>query len=153
MAIGLLSAGVSAAGALAAGKGQAEQAEYNAQVARINAQTARQTGFVQSEQIGAKHEKLRGEGVAAAGGSGIDPFSGSAAAVIFQEGGKNTYLDQQNAIWNKETEAVGQENKAKSFDNDAKNARTGAMFGAAGSFLTGLGGAAKKTDNSLFLNG
>lgn len=153
MAIGLLSAGISAVGAMAAGNAQASQAEYNAQVARINAQTARQEGQAQSERIGAKHDTTRGQAVAAAGKAGVDPFSGSAAQVIFQEGGENRYLDQQNAIWNKQTEAIGFENKAKALDADAKNARKGAMFGAAGSFLTGLGGAAKKSDNSLFLNG
>ena len=141
---------------MSAAKGQAQQAEYNATVARINARTERQKGFVQQEQIGQKYDKIQGEGIANAAGNGTDPSYGSAALVIFGEGGMNRSGDQGRAYVNAESNAVGHENKARDLEMQAKNARQAGMFGAATSFLGGLGGALKGaggSGNSNLING
>jgi hypothetical protein len=136
--IGLMSSAVSAAGAQAQANAQANQAEYNAAVARINRDTARQQGVSQSETIASKYRRQAGQMTAAYGRAGVLPTSGSAALVL-AENERNNWLDQHNAIWNRETEAIGFENKANDLEAQAAAARKGGAIAAAGSFLTGLG--------------
>ncbi len=141
--IGLIGAAVSAVGAVAQASAQAQQAKYNAEVERINAQQARYKGAADQEAISHKYGKTQGEALSQAGASGIDPTFGSAALVIFGENAFGKSMDQNAAYINAETTAVAHENKARELDFQAKNARTAGMFGAASSFLSGLGGAVK----------
>lgn len=142
-AIGLIGAAVSAAGSIASASAQSSAANYNAQVERINARQRRFEGAREQEQISDKYMKLEGEGIANAAKSGIDPGYGSAALVIFGDNAMNKSLDMNTAYINAESQAVAHENKAKQYDQEAKAAKTAGMFGAASSFLSGLGGAAK----------
>lgn len=137
-AMGLIGAAVSAVGSMAAASAGAAQDKYNAQVARINANTARQTGQADAARITDKYDKLEGQQRVAAAKSGIDPSSGSAALIIAQENARNSWLDTSNAIWNKETEAVGYENKARDLEAQAKAKKQAGMFSAGSSFLSGL---------------
>ena len=109
--IGLMSSAVSAAGAQAQANAQANQAEYNAAVARINRDTARQQGVAQSETIAQRYRRQGGQMTAGYGRAGVVPTSGSAALVL-GENERNSWLDQHNAIWNRETEAIGFESGA-----------------------------------------
>jgi hypothetical protein len=143
MIFGLLGSAVSAMGAMAQADGQAKQAEYNAKVAEINARTARQQGSSEADKVEDKYQRLRAGQRVAAAKAGLDPSAGSAALVINQETTRNSELDQLTSIWNRETEAVGFENKAKDLRIQAQNAKTAGKFGAASSFLSGLGGALK----------
>lgn len=152
-AIGLIGAAVSAAGAVAQAGAQASAAQANAQTERINARQARFEGHKEQEQIANKYERLQGEAIASAGKAGIDPSYGSAALVIFGEGGKNESLDKNTAYINAESQAVALENKAKQYDAEAKAAKLQGAFGAASSFLGGIGGAVKGGGgNSLLIN-
>lgn len=141
--IGLVGAAVSAAGAMASASAQAQQAKYNAAVERINAQTSRYKGLTEQEGIDRKYQKVAGEATSHAGAAGIDPTYGSAALVIFGEGGFGNAMDKNASYINAESQAVAHENKAKQYDFEAKNAKTAGMFGAASSFLGGLGNAVK----------
>jgi hypothetical protein len=141
--IGLVGAAVSAAGAIASANAQAAQSQYNASVERINAQTARYKGMTDQESIGRKYGKVEGEATSHAGAAGVDPTYGSPALVIFGEGGFGKSMDQSAAYINAESQAVAHENKAKQYDFEAKNAKTAGMFGAASSFLGGLGNVVK----------
>jgi hypothetical protein len=139
--IGLLSAGLSAAGSMASANAQAQQAEYNAAVARINRDTARLQGSSEADRLAQKYRGIEGQQVAAYGRDGrggVLPTSGS-AALVRGETGRNAWLDESTAIWNRETEAIGFDNKAKDLEAQAKAARQAGAIGAAGSFLTGLG--------------
>ncbi len=155
-AIGLIGAAVSAAGSIASANAQAGAANYNAQVEKINARQRRFEGHREQEQIADKYARVQGEGIAAASKGGIDPGYGSAALVIFGDNAKNESLDKNTAYVNAESAAVAHENKAKQHEAEAKAAKQAGMFGAASSFLSGLGGAAKSMNSSasaMMLNG
>ena len=152
MAIGLLGSAVSAAGAMASANAQANAAEYNATVAKINARSERQKGGAQQEQIDNKYDRIEGQGIASAAKGGVDPGFGSAALTIFGEGLENRERDKGNAYVNAEGAAIANENKAKDYEQQAKAHRQAGMFSAAGSFLSGLGGAVKQS-SALSLNG
>lgn len=147
--IGLIGAAVSAVGSIAAGQAAKQEADYNAQVAEINARTARQQGIHEADQIEDKYQKLRGQQRVAAAKSGLDPAVGSPALVINQETARNENLDMMTQIWNRETEAVGDENRATAFRIKGKNAQQAAAFGAAGSFLSGLNKANSGVGNPI----
>ena len=146
---GLMGSAVSAMGSMAQANASASQSEYNATVAKINARTARQQGLAQSETIARKYDRQGGQMVAAIGKAGVDPGSGSAALVV-AENDRNSWLDQNNAIWNRETEAVGNENKARDLEAQAKAQRKAGPIAAAGSFLGGL--AKVNNSGSLMIN-
>lgn len=139
---GLAGSAVSAMGAKSQADAAANQAEYNAQVARINAQSERYKGGVEQERIGQRAFELREQGIAAAGASGVDPFFGSAAQVIFGEGGEKAAQDKNTAYINAEGAAVGHENKARDLEAQAKAQRKAGSIAAGGTFLSGIAGAA-----------
>ena len=142
-AIGLIGAGVSAMGSMMAAQGQAAQAEYNAKVERINARTTRQTGYVEQERLGGKYDKLQGQAITNASKGGVDTIYGSAALAIFGENEATRAADKGTSYINHEGKAVGHENRARDLETQAKNHRQAGMFGAASSFLGGLGQVAK----------
>ena len=134
---GLMGSAVSAMGAQAQANASANQQEYNATVAKINARTARQQGVAQTETIYRKYDKQGGQMTAALAKAGVNPGTGSAALVL-AENDRNSWLDANNAIWNRETEAIGNENKARDLEAQAKSTRKAGGIAAAGSFLSGL---------------
>lgn len=152
-AIGLIGAGVSAMGSMMAANGAASQAEYNAQVERINARTTRQQGYVEQERLGGKYDKLQGQAITAASKGGIDASYGSAALAIFGDNEATRSADKGTSYINHEGKAVGHENRARDLDAQAKNQRTAGMFGAASSFLGGLGNVAKSGGSMFRLEG
>jgi hypothetical protein len=134
--IGLAGTAVSAIGTMQAAQGAANQAAYNASVAQINANTARQQGQSEAERVNAKHDKLRAQMRAAYAKAGVE--GGSMDQVINQEGGANQALDEWNTIWNRQTEAIGFENKKRDLETQAKNTARAGNISAGASFLTGL---------------
>lgn len=148
MVAGLASSMVSGMGAMAAGDAEAQRAEYNAKVEKINARTERQKGLVEQEKITQKYDQKQSSATAAAGASGVDPGYGSAALVIFGEGGQYRSADMGTAYINAESAATAHENKAKDYEMDAQAKRQAGQFAAAGSFLSGLGGAVKSAGGS-----
>lgn len=142
-ALGLLGGIVSGIGSMASAEGQAASSEYNAKVEKINARSQRQAGVREQEGIEQKYQKVEGTAIANASKSGVDANYGSAALVIFGEGGANRAADTGTAYVNAEGKATAHDNKAKQYEMDAKNQRTAGMIGAASSFLNGIGGAAK----------
>lgn len=141
MVAGLAGSAVSAMGTMSAANAQASQMEYNATVSKINARSNREEGYAKQEDIGLKADKLEGQSIAAAAGSGVDPFYGSAAHVIFGEGGQVEAQDKGRAYIAAESAAVGNENKARDLEAQAPATRKAGKFAAAGTFLSGLGSA------------
>jgi hypothetical protein len=136
-------AAVSASGAKSQANAQAAQMEYNAKVSDINAKTARAEGLYEADRIDDKYDKVQGEITTAAAKGGVLPNTGSAALLKFDDTLKNSILDQQTAIWNKETEAVGHENKATDLRAQAQATRSAGKTAAAGAIFGGLAGAVK----------
>jgi hypothetical protein len=139
--IGLMGTAMSAVGAQAQASAQAGQMRYNAEVARINARTSRQQGVAEVERISSKYDRLEGTQVATYGRAGVDPSSGS-ALLVRAASRRDEWLDSNTAIWNRETEAVGFENKARDLDAQAKATKKAGNIAMASTFLTGLGKAA-----------
>jgi len=148
---GIAGSAVSAMGAASSANAQANAAEYNATVERINARSNRQKGLVEQERISGKYDDVRGQGVAAAGKSGVDSGYGSAALVIFGDNAKSQSQDMSTAYVNAEGAAVANENKARDYDAQAKASRQAGKIGMASSFLSGLGSIAK-AGPSLMIN-
>lgn len=140
---GMLGSVVSAAGAMAQANAQADQAAYNAQVAAINARTARQQGLAESDRVSQKYQRDLARMRAGYAKAGVNPATGSASLVINQEGGSNQWLDEMNTIWNRQTEAIGYDNKKKDLEMQAAAARSAGGIGAASSILSGIGGFVK----------
>ena len=149
MLIGLIGAAVSAVGTMASAQAQANQAEYNAKVAEVNAATERQAAQADTEKIDDKYERLRAQQRAGAAKGGLDVAAGSPSLIINQETSRNSWLDQQSRIWSGATAATAQENKAEQFKMEAKSAKTAGAFGAASSFLSGLGGAVRSSSTTI----
>ena len=154
MVAGLAGSAISAMGAASQASGQAAQMEYNATVAKINARSQRQEGYAKQEDIGRKAEIRQGEAIANAAKGNVDPSYGSAAQVIFGEGGQVAAQDKGRAYIAAESAAVGNENKARDLEAQAASTRKAGKFAAAGSFLSGIGGALTSgaRGGGLFIN-
>lgn len=137
--LAVLSAVTTAVGTVVTGQAQAKQMEYNAKVAEINAQTARQQGEYEADRIEDEYQRKQAQQRVAALKSGVDPGSGSAALIIDQETSRNSWLDQMTTVWNRETQAVGFENKAKDLKAQASSTKTGSYISAASSLIGGMG--------------
>jgi hypothetical protein len=121
---------------------QAQVARNNQTIAEQNATYSRQAGVVEAEQQSQRTARLVGAEIAGQGASGIDPTTGSPAEVVkgTREMGR---LDTLNLVQNAELRARGfnieasnQGANAGLLTQQASNARTAGMFGAAGSLLT-----------------
>jgi hypothetical protein len=121
---------------------QAQVARNNQTIAEQNAAYSRQAGAVEAEQQSQRTAKLVGAEIAGQGASGIDPTTGSPAEVVrgTREMGR---LDTLNLVQNAELRARGfnieasnQGANAGLLTQQASNAQTAGMFGAAGSLLT-----------------
>lgn len=145
--VGLAGSAVSAIGAMQQANAQAQMDEYNAKVAKINARSRRYEGMKEQEQIGDKYDRLQGQQTAAIAKGGIDPMFGSALA-IFGETEQERLQDQNTAYIKAESQATGEENKAKAYELSAQNHRKAGKIAAAGTFLSGLSGAIGKFGNS-----
>lgn len=137
--LGLIGAAVSAIGTIASSQAQAAQAEYNAKVADINAQTARQAAAANAEKKTAEYDTLRGRQRGTLGAAGVR-LAGSPDLVINQDTYSDQYLDTANIIWQGETQATGYENKATDLRQQAKGYKTGGAIGAVGSLVGGFKG-------------
>jgi len=145
----VIGGGVSLMGQMQTANANASAANYQAQVARNNqtiaeqnATYSRQAGVVEAEQQSQKTARLVGAEIAGQGASGIDPTTGSPAEVVrgTREMGR---LDMLNLVQNAELRARGfnieasnQGANAGLLTQQASNARTAGLFGAAGSLLT-----------------
>lgn len=135
----IIGALVSAVGAVAGAQAQASQMKYNAEVAEINAKTARQQGQYEADRIEDEYQRKQATQRVQALKSGVDPGYGSASIIIDQETPRNSWLDQQTSIWNRETQAVGFENKAKDLRAQASATKTAGFLSAGSSIIGGLG--------------
>jgi hypothetical protein len=137
--LGIAGAAVGAMGTMMQANAQANAAEYNAKVEKINARSRRQEGLQQSERIADKYDDLKGKQQASYSKAGVDPFFGSALS-IFTDTSTSENSDQDTNYINAESRATGHENKAKQYEYEAKTQRQAGMIGAASGMLSGLKG-------------
>lgn len=152
-----LGGGVSALGQLFGGGAQSSMYKYQAGVAQMNAQIARQnaeysirTGETEALQSGWKSRFQGGEIKAAQGRSNLDVSSGSARQV--QESQHMVGQIDQNIIrenagrraYGYLTEAASQDAQAKADTAAAKTSQTASYIGAAGTLIGTAGSVASK---------
>jgi hypothetical protein len=140
--VALAGSAVSAFGQMQAGKAQAKGLAQQAALAQVQARGEalkyRQQGVETLKNIVRTNSTLNAR--AAAGG--IDPFSGSAlglAQFTQSEGAKEFFVTEDNQIIAREGGAI----QAKLYMDQAKQAKRGAMFAAAGTLLSSAGSFSK----------
>lgn len=153
MALPLIVAGISAAGAVFSGIASADASSYQAQVAKVNQQIAQQNAQYAIEAGQAKTFQQGQAGAAQAGNvktqlaaNGTDVNSGSAVAV--ESGTRElSEVNEQTTMNNAELQAYGYKSQATGFgaqagldEAQAEEAPIGAALGAAGSLAEGASG-------------
>lgn len=116
-------------GTLIEGENKAISYEYNAKVARMNAEIARQQGIAAVEAQQRQAARAMGSMRAAYGASGVQMDSGSPVDVLV-DSARNAELDRLTVQYNYALKAVGYESDAKLDLLGAKSARTSALIKA-----------------------
>ena len=148
---GVAGAGIAAVGAIGAGEAQSANAAYQAQVARNNAEIAKQnaaytmeSGQAQAAAQGMKARAAVGSLVAAQGANNVDVNTGSPADV--RVGSKElANLDTKTIISNAARQAYGYQVAATSdtaeaglLTQESSQAAEGGEISSLGSFLSGI---------------
>lgn len=146
-----------AIGSLFGGSAQSNMYQYQAGIAAMNAQIAKQNasydlavGEVQAQQSGMKTRAVLGATRAAQGASGLDLNTGTAVQVRASEaelGAEDMALIRSNAAkraYGDEVEAVQDTAQSQLDTYAASNARTAGMIGAFSSVLGAGGSVASK---------
>lgn len=137
--LGLIGTAVSAVGMLSNAAAQSNAAEYNAAVARQNAEIMNQQGAAAAEAQSREARAKIGLMSANYAASGVDVGSGSPLDVL-AESAAMAKLDNLTTKYNYSLKATGYQNSATLDTMNANNAMTSGFLSAAG---TALGGAAK----------
>lgn len=146
--LGIIGAGVSAAGSLAGGLAQSQEASYQAQVAQNNAQIAAENskiateaGQAQAETASMKGAAVQGQIKAAEAANGVDVNSGSNLDVQVGQRGESK-LDTDTVLNNALLQSYGYRTQQEGYlsqasldQQEATEAPIGAAIGATGSFL------------------
>lgn len=114
-------------GNLIEGENKAIAYEYNAKVARQNAEIARQQGIAAMQAQQRDAARSIGSSMAAYGASGVQMDVGSPVDVLV-DSARNAELDRLTVEYNYALKAVGYESDAKLDLLGAKSARTSAII-------------------------
>lgn len=136
LAIGLVGAGVSAAGSIQQGNAQAAAADYNAQVARNNAIAANRSAAYDASRINERVAKIQGQQRAAYAGAGV---SGGTALEVEADTSRQGAMDVQAALYSGNLQANRETASANLSELEARNARIGGVIGAGTTLITGFG--------------
>lgn len=148
---------LSGIGSFMSGQSQAKAYEYQAGVAKINEQIAKQNadyafaaGEVEAQEAGMKTRAQVGETIAQQGAGGLAIGSGSNARVVQSEkeiGAENVGIIRSNAAkraYGYQVEAVGEEAKSQLLTSAATSAKTSSFISGLTSFIGAGGSVADK---------
>ena len=138
-AIPYISAGVSALGAVKTSQAQSMASDYNAQIARKNAQIADAQGAAAADAQSRDSQRKIGAAMASYGASGVVLSEGSPADVL-AESARMSELDALTLKYNYKLKALGFGDQARLESMNAGNATTAGYFNAA----SAVGGAYAK---------
>lgn len=138
MVLMVASAAVSAVGAVRSSQAQAAASDYNAQVARQNAQIAEAQGNAAAEAHSRDAQRKMGAAVAAYGAAGVDTSSGSPSDVL-ADSARSAALDNLTIKYNAKLRAMGLEQQATLDNMSAANSRQAGVINATSSLLSGAG--------------
>ena len=136
VAMTLISTGVTAYGQIQKGQAESDMQNYNANIATQRADEANQTGVAQADLQRDKVRQIEGQQTSQMGGSGAIAGSGTFGNVLDQTA-KFGELDAQTIRSNAMKQAWGLQTQAVGDELAGSYARQGAMYGAAGSLLSG----------------
>lgn len=153
----VVSTAVSAYSAYSSGQAKSAADKYQAGVAQINQQIAKQSadyaiaaGEVEAQQAGMKTRAQVGETIAQQGAGGLAIGGGSNARVVQSEkeiGAENVGIIRSNAAkraYGYEVEAVGESAKGNLLTMASSQAKTAGNLGAFSSIVGGVGSVATK---------
>lgn len=141
--ITLVGAGVKASGDASAGRKTKKAFNLNAQIATENADLAQEAAIDDILSLKRTAYKTEGGIRASYGAAGVSASSGSVMDVL-QDSITQAALDQNRRKYQGELEARDFMNQARTGQAAGKAAYTGAMYGAAGSVLSGVGDASRQ---------
>lgn len=123
----LAATAISAIGSGVGTLGQMNTADYNAQVARNNAEAARARGVFNAERVQERGDDLKAEQTVGFAKAGVVGGTGTAAAVV-GDTARKTEMDVLAMLYGAESEAIASENQAAMFEHKGKmSAITGAL--------------------------
>lgn len=140
--ISALSSLAGAVGSIAGGNSKSAIADQNAAIAQQNAGIALAQGGVEADQARRASELTVGKVIANAGAAGVDPNSGSVAAVREQDAGQGE-LNAQDKLYNARLQALGFQTEASQDTFLANQYQTAGHVGAGTTLLSGAGGIGK----------
>lgn len=141
LAIGLIGAGVQAAGQMQAANAQAQAAEYNAAVHRNNMVAESQSAAYEASSTQRRAERLVSQQVVAYAKAGVAP-TGTPSAVM-RGTVQETSMDVLAQLYRGNVATARESAAAKLSDMEASSARIGGAIGAFGTLLGGVGNAVK----------
>lgn len=127
-------------GAYQEGEAKGEAHDYNAQVARENAQLALEQGAEEERRVRVQGRKVVGEMRASYGASGVSSTSGSAVDAL-ADSAAMAEMDALTVRRNAEIKSYQFNQQAGMEDRAARASRTGGKISAASTLLGGIGGA------------
>lgn len=136
MALAASAATVSAVGAIRQGQAASNAANFNAALAKQNADTADSQSIAASEAQQRDSARKIGSAMAAYGASGVQMADGSPADVL-GDSARMATLDNQTLKYNYKLKGLGYQAQASLDSANAENSRTASYFNAAGSMLSG----------------
>ena len=131
---------ISAAGSIAGGMAQSAVANYNARVARMNAEAANREGFYNAGTTRDQFQEVAGAQRASLANAGVVIDAGS-AAILATENQLREEVAASLDIWRGRTQATAYQNQAAQFKAEGAAARTAGFIGAATSLVGGMSGA------------
>lgn len=138
LAIGSAVAGtaISAIGAIRQGQAASNAANYNAGMARMNADIAESQSVAASAALKRDTARKQGAAIAAYGASGVQASEGSAMEVL-ADSARSAALDDLTLKYNYKLKGLGFLAQAELDRANASSSRTSSYFNAAGSMLNG----------------
>ncbi|NSY17266.1 hypothetical protein [Neorhizobium sp. AL 9.2.2] len=134
--------GISAIGQIQSGKQQDAMAQYQADQMEQQAKDKMAVASRDAEQEGKKKDALLSRQVALAANSGGGVQNQSVLKILEDTEAAGQY-NVSTAIYNGQQEAAGLRSQAEATRMEGRAASSGAALGAAGTLISGIGGAAK----------
>lgn len=134
-----IGAAIGAIGSLASGAMGMMQANYQAKVAKYNAEAAMREGFAQAGATRDEYRTVKGQQAVALAKAGVDVNSGT-AAVLGLETQRREEVAAAVDIWRGRTEATRWNNQAKAAKAEGRAAMFGGVLGAVSGVVGGIGG-------------
>jgi len=130
--------GVAAIGAVRSAQAQSNAADYNAQIARQNADSARMQGEAAAQLQAREAKRQQGSAIATFGAAGVDLATGSPSDVL-ADSTREATLQQSTTRYNYNMRALGFMDQSGLDQAQAKNSMSAGWMNMTSDILTGAG--------------